>query len=298
MTDSIAIPFSRKFSHSSMSTWRRCRVKYKWAYIDNLISPSGIGQLRGTIGHEALGLWYTLMENIASGEITEEQRDAIVMKKAGESFALAELERNQSLDKEWDLMQTILPRYFDWARANDNFDEILSIEQKFELDIDGIPLIGYIDGVVKAKNGIWLLEHKFNKQVSTSHLDLDPQVSIYLLAAYKAGIEARGVIYNIVRVAEGGIAASQPVERRFVYRNLEGLTAKEYEINLQMKEMKHFHEYPDSLPVYRSETNNCSWDCQFFDACLQINDCGSAESVLSRFKTRPPEDYSKKEEKE
>jgi RecB family exonuclease len=294
----LALPFDRKFSHSSLSTWRRCRVKYKWSYIDNLMSPSSVGQLRGTVGHESLGLWYNLMSNVKNGELTEEQRDAYVMNKAGEAFAYAELEREQSLEKEWDLMQTILPRYFEWARANDNFEEILAIEQKFELDIDGIPLIGYIDGVVKAKNGIWLLEHKFNKQVSTNHLDLDPQVSIYLLAAYKAGVEARGVIYNIIRVAEGGIAASQPVERRFVYRNLEGLAAKQYEVSIQMKEMKQLHQFPDSIPIYRSETNNCSWDCQFFDACLQINDCGSAESVLKRYKTRPPEDPSKKEEKE
>ena len=283
MPDDKVIPFTRSLSHSSMSCYRRCKVKYYWSYVKNLMSPSSVGQTRGTIGHAALGLWYTNM-----GKMSEEDRDSASIKLAGQMLADAEANSGESMDKEAEMLQCILPRYFDWARANDNFDEIIAIEQKFEINIDGMPLIGYIDGVVRIKNTLWLLEHKFNKQVRTNHIDLDPQMSIYLLAAYKAGMNVRGVLYNVVRVAEGGIAASSPVERRQVFRNQEGLAFIENEIAIQMREMKKFHEYGGE--IYRNETGDCSWDCQFYDACLLIQDCGDPTGVLNRFKVRPPEE--------
>lgn len=272
----------RKFSHSSMSTWRRCRVRYKWSYIDNLTTPSGIGQVRGTIGHSALGFWYSNRSNYPSFE----ELDEATMRHASDLLTVEETNRQQSLEKEWELLSVILPRYFDWARANDNFSEILGIEQKFEIQIGDFTVLGFIDGVVKINNSIWLLEHKFNKQVSTNHIDLDPQMSIYLLAAYKSGIEARGILYNVIRVAEGGIAQTSPVERRQVYRNLEGLGVVEHEIEQQLSEMKDFHINGGAL--YRNPTKDCSWDCSFYDACLSLNDSGDASKVLSRFPLRAP----------
>ena len=113
------------------------------------MSPSGIGQARGTIGHATLGNWYSNM-----GKMSEEERDDTAMKLASKMFCDEEASRQVSLEKEWELMSVILPRYFEWARANDNFTEILAIEQKFELNIAGIPVIGFIDGVVKIKNSI------------------------------------------------------------------------------------------------------------------------------------------------
>ena len=259
----------RKFSHSSMSTWRRCRMRYKWSYIDNYAPPSGIGQLRGSAGHAALGEWY------GNG-----QDDDAAIQAAADLYTIAESERNQSLGDDWDLLDMILRRYFDWARANDNFQEIISIEQKFEIKIGGIPVIGYIDGVVRSHNGsIWLLEHKFNKQVSVSHIDLDPQMSLYLLASYSLGIDVKGILYNVIRVAEKGKASVNPVERRMVYRNIEGLQFIEKETYLQLEEMVKFHA--EGGIVYRNPTRDCSWDCSFYNVCASLNDNGDAQSVLN-----------------
>lgn len=257
----------RKFSHSSMSCYRRCRARYKWQYVDGYSPFSGLGQNRGSIGHAALGLWYT-----SGGD------DTAALKLASDMYTEAEQTRNISLEDDWQLMQLILSRYFDWARENDNFKEIISIEQKFEIEIGGIKVIGYIDGVVQTKNSIWLLEHKFNKQVSTNHIDLDPQMTLYLLAAYKCGIEAKGILYNVIRVSAGGIAEREPVVRRQVFRNQEGLYIIEQELEMQLQEMQKFHETGGI--VYRNPTKDCSWDCGFYDVCLSINDCGDAQSVL------------------
>jgi cellulose biosynthesis protein BcsQ len=124
------------------------------------------------------------------------------------------------------------------------------------------------------------MEHKFNKQVSVSHIDLDPQMSLYMLAAWEMGIEARGILFNVIRVAEGGIAAKEPVVRRQVYRNQEGLALIKAEISIQMDEMREFHE--GNGRVFRNPTKDCSWDCGFFATCLSMNDDGDAASALAR----------------
>lgn len=262
----------RKFSFTSMASWRRCRAQYKWKYIDNLAPVEGTGRVRGSCGHKSLAAWYL------NG--CDEEADAIAMKVAYDFFNEFERVNNCHLDKEWDLMQVILPRYFDWARANDDFSEILAIEQEFSIPIGDHTFIGFIDGIVVTKQGsIWLLEHKFNKQVSFKTIDLDKQMSMYLLAAQKMGINARGVLYNVIRVAEGGIAERQPVERRQVYRRPDGLRLIEAESILQMDEMQEFHDKGGR--VYRNETGNCSWDCSFFSACLAMTDDGDAKNALA-----------------
>lgn len=264
----------RKFSHSSMSTYRRCRYRYFLSYILDYVTPSGLGQNRGSVGHAGLAKWYGLG--------CDEEADSAAMAVASQMYCDKEIETGESLEEDWQLMSIILPRYFDWARANDNFAEILSLEQKFEVKIGDHTVIGYIDGVVKTNAGsIWLLEHKFNKTVSTNHIDLDPQMSLYMLAARKLGIDARGVLFNVIRVAAGGIAAKQPVERRQVFRNQEGLDFIEKEVAIQLDEMQAFHDKGGA--IYRNETGNCSWDCGFYAACQMINDDGDAQTALAKF---------------
>jgi RecB family exonuclease len=266
----------RHFSHSSMSTWRRCLQRYQWQYIDNYGTPSGKGQIRGTIGHAALAEWYR------NGNDDEK-----AMKLVSQMYCDVETKLKENFNDDWELMKIILPRYFEWARQEDNFEEIIALEQKFEILIGDQTLIGYIDGIVKSKQGtIWLLEHKFNKQVLTKHVDLDPQMSLYLLAVRKMGIEARGVLFNVVRVLAGGIAETQPVARIPVYRNQEGLELIEKETSIQLNEMAKFHEmHPDEQKkhVFRNPTKDCSWDCSFFQVCLSMNDDGTSQQMLDRF---------------
>ena len=47
-----------KVSHSMLQCWKRCRYRFYLYYVENIITPSGVGQARGTAGHHALGLWY------------------------------------------------------------------------------------------------------------------------------------------------------------------------------------------------------------------------------------------------
>lgn len=256
-----------RFSHSSLATWRRCRYRYYLSYIKNYQSPAGIGQIRGTIGHACLAEWY-----ITNGD------DEKALKKASDLATNMELELGIDLSNDWDEMLLVYNRYFNWARANDNF-ETIAVEQEYEIDIDGIKLMGFIDGIVNLRGNTWILEHKFNKRVETTHLALDMQVSIYMLAAQKLGYNPSGCMYNIIRMGDKGLAVTEPVLRKLVYRNIEGLQVIEYELGNQMRELKKFNE-EGNLDIYRNPTKDCHWDCSFYSVCLSLNDSGEAESVL------------------
>lgn len=72
-----------------------------------------------------------------------------------------------------------------------------------------VNLLGKIDGVVKKKNGIYLVENKFKGQVVEDNLDkrlkTDWQTMFYLYAYYlKTGKMPKGVLYNVIRFPQKG----------------------------------------------------------------------------------------------
>jgi RecB family exonuclease len=260
----------RKFSHSSLKTFRRCRYRYFLHYVQNYDPLPSKGLVRGSVGHAALGEFYKKIN------LPQEERVELALKAASDEL----FKYDEEFQEEWDFMDLILRRYFDWASINDPFSEVIGIEEKFELTLGKHTLIGYIDGIVASRGSNWLLESKFLSQVSTKSLPLDPQVSIYLLAARKLGYNPRGVYYNIVRMAKGGIAEREPVVRMPVFRNNEGLKVIERELIAQMDEMQDFHD--GMQIIYRNTIGDCSWDCGFYDVCLSLNDDGTSQSVLNK----------------
>ena len=275
--------FERKLSHTSMSSFRRCKMRYKWNYVENYAPLPGPALIKGSVGHAALGAWYPAM--VAN---PEEALD-IGLKAASTKLAEYEEQTEQDLTHVWDDMAIILERYAEWALENDDF-KAYEIEYKFNLEIGDFILTGYIDGIVERDNGThWILEHKFTKQVRIKHLELDPQVSIYLLAARALGFDVRGAFYNVVRTTIGGKAATEPVVRLPVFRNNEGLEQIVYELVLQMEEMRKFHE-SGGEGAYRNPTMDCSWDCGFNNACLAMNDDGDPIPAL---RVIPLKDYKK-----
>jgi hypothetical protein len=199
------------------------------------------------------------------------------MKAADASFREFELESGRTQDEPYEELQRILHRYYKFSDNVDTFD-IISLEKNFEVQAGEQPIIGFIDGVVSIKGNVWLMEHKFNKRVEVKHVDLDMQMGIYMWAATKLGLNPRGIIYNVIRMAEGGIAEKEPVKRVMVYRSMKGLNALEKEIIMQSAEIQEFLENGGN--VYRNPTGDCSWDCSFYPVCLGMNDDGNAESVL------------------
>ena len=270
--------FDRKLSHTSMAAFRRCPQRYKWNYVDNYDPLPSYGQMFGGVGHAALGSWY---KAISDGDAQDSSVDKS-FQSASEKLRSYEERFGYEMPDLWDDISTVLFRYYDWALQNDDFVSVPNgIEHKFEIKIGEFIVIGYIDGIVERDNGsLWILEHKFNKQVQTGHLELDPQVSIYMLAARASGYDVRGALYNVVRTTITGKAEKDPVVRLPVFRNNEGLEHIVHELAWQMKDMKDFHLRNGKF-AYRNQTRDCSWDCGFYHACLALNDTGDATPALN-----------------
>lgn len=148
-----------------------------------------------------------------------------------------------------------------------------------------------MDGIVKDKIGEWILENKFLKQVSTSHLVTDPQVSYYMIAARLSGHKVLGVLYNMVRVGDGPTAKKEPVVRKQVYRNLEGLYYKYEELLRQFADMQKFidkYSLEGGAIPYRNETKDCSWDCAYYPTCLALVDEGDIIEALEVLEASKP----------
>jgi len=249
-------------SHSSLSAWRRCKFRY---YLDKVVkreTSKSLGLTRGSAGHAAIADWY----------LHKDLEQALEVAWTTYSEGRADVSQ-----EDWELLRNVLIRGIEWSEAHDNFKTI-KVEHKFELDIEGHTLLGYIDAVIEWNGRVWLMEHKFNKRAETAHLDLDPQVSVYLLAGLLEEWEPVGVLYNIFRVSNGPTAVREPIVRVPVYRSTEGLQYFVEELIAQMGEVEAFMEKP--YRPYRNMNANCAWDCSHKDVCMELNDSGNADHLI------------------
>lgn len=245
-------------------------MKFHLQHRLGIVTPSGLGQRRGTAGHAALAFYYSNERDIP-GALAEAKRSYFSDEKVDDNVA------------DFEILVGCLGRYFDFAENNDRFN-VKEVEWKFELDIEGHPFKGFIDAIVEEKGQIWLMEHKFHKRVSVNHLDYDPQVSIYMMACLLSDIKPAGVIYNIIRVSDGKTAREEPVVRRRVYRSTEGLVYFAKELVHQMREVEQFILHNQT--AYRNLTSDCSWDCSFLPVCMELNDSGDADYLIDRYERR------------
>lgn len=253
-----------QISHTKSGTWRRCRRKYLWSYVHNWQPPKRtIGQIRGEAGHKALANFY----------MNHDVETAI--QTAWNVYQYEDVHN----DKDWNLLELVLRRYFLWTMKKDNF-RVHNVEQYFTIDIKGHKLTGYLDLYMqRPDNTFWVVEHKFHKRASLKAISLDMQASIYMLS----GLRVDGILYNVIRVAKGGIAAKQPVLRKWLQFQKAGLGIIVNEMVQQADELTKFHTYPPAVQevvAYRNPTQNCEWDCYFYPACLSLQYDGEADSVL------------------
>ena len=103
-------------SYSKMSSFRRCKRRFHWQYMDKYYPPSTIGQVRGSAGHAALAVWHV------------EYNADKAMQAAWDKWAM----EGQADGEEWLLLENSLNRYFVWSAEHDTF-KLLEAEKKFDI---------------------------------------------------------------------------------------------------------------------------------------------------------------------
>lgn len=235
------------YSNTRLTTFKRCRLKYHWQYVDKQVQQEGVALRRGRAAHAAMAAFYGGQSIKAAVGVAWDEYSP----PNGKAIA-----RMHELD-------LILTRYFEWSVLNDHW-QVMAIEKSVEAEYNGIKLMGIWDLLVNWAGKIFIVDHKFQKSHTFSHLEVDTQVTHYLALAKLLSVPVHGLIYNIVNLEVGNtqtIALREIAGRQdyFIDAYLAGLAP-------QIKEMKKADK--KILPLYPNWTKDCCWDCSFYRQCI------------------------------
>jgi hypothetical protein len=120
---------------------------------------------------------------------TKEDSKALIFGKAYHSSIELGIDKGIEVLKEFELhgmiplLLEMVTRFKKFIKSNDI--EIIQNEIKFEMNLDGEPYIGYIDGLAKMGDKYYLLELKTASRIAYSHVGIDSQLTSYLDAYRK-----------------------------------------------------------------------------------------------------------------
>lgn len=189
-----SVPPGFKWSFSKISSFEHCPMMFKLQFIDKVPQDDNAFALYGSFCH-------SLLEGYAKHQIPD--------------FALAEeyeKHYDEYVTRAWPPFPKGMPqKYYDQGlQYFENFNgfgdnyEILSVEEKFQLDIGGYPFVGIADLVLRDKEtgDITVIDHK-SKSSSTMAKDLPTyRKQLYIYAAYvkeKWGVFPKYLKFNLFR---------------------------------------------------------------------------------------------------
>jgi len=184
---------------SSLNCFRNCPQKYKLRYVDLLRRPEQPENLAfGAVIHEALQRWYMLPAG--------NHRLFAVLDFLDSQYPNRQLDAKEKAN--WHLARAMLVGYAG-RYENDEF-EVLHVEKAFEADIRNpdtgrasqtFTIAGKADGIVRAGDELYLLEHKTASALTSDYLDrlwTDTQIALYCFYLRQQGFPIVGVIYNVL----------------------------------------------------------------------------------------------------
>ncbi len=164
----------RVLSHSSISMYQTCPQKWKFRYIDK------VPQLPKP--------YFSFGKSVHAGL-------EFLFSKANETFptieALITSYRNQwlsegyetSAQEKWFFQEgeRILKGFY--IKHHHEYKNVHQVELKFTIDIDGVPMLGYIDRIDEIANGkLSIVDYKTGKAFDKSRVRKDPQLTLYQIA--------------------------------------------------------------------------------------------------------------------
>ncbi|MBI4345351.1 MAG: PD-(D/E)XK nuclease family protein [Elusimicrobia bacterium] len=169
--------YDRPLSHSSISMYLECPQKFKLKYLDKLPEAPKWFFSFGQSMHKALEFFYSIPALPAPTveELLARYQEGWI--KTG--YKDAEQEREYFADGERMLREF-------YAKNIKTFKLPLFAEYKFELEVSGVPLLGYVDRIDKLDSGgLAILDYKTGKSIAKERLGEDRQLTMYQMAVEK-----------------------------------------------------------------------------------------------------------------
>ena len=232
-------------SESKYQTFKQCRLKYRYRYVDRLPEPEGANV-------EALHFGSYIHKILEEGVKTTNKEDLLKIAE--------EAKGTYKVTKKYNGKDLICIDNF--LKFNANLAETVSTEQVFQVEIkEGMTLNGVIDRVIKGKDGGYLvIDYKTSKREKT-------KVDLYQDTQLKGYVYAVSKLYNIP-VSEIIAAHYYPLTNNFV--------SVQYS---QAQISRHIHKIVDEMWKIRklkktdmcaSKNEFCNW-CQYKPVCPEFN---------------------------
>lgn len=192
----------QRSTYSMWSTFRDCRKRYYWRWIEKLEPNYRDPKLAlGTLVHQCLESWYYPSD--ASPDHRREKIAQII------DESTPERDTDPQERKNWHLAHAMMNAYYAQYPREDF--QVLSVETEFESpiinpDSDRVSrtfiMAGKIDGLVRRDDGYWIIEHKTTANLNSDYLEsiwCDFQIRLYAhFIEQSQGIHVAGIIYNIL----------------------------------------------------------------------------------------------------
>jgi CRISPR/Cas system-associated exonuclease Cas4 (RecB family) len=252
--------FINKISESKRNTFKQCRLKYQYRYINRIdeTANNNTDALHfGSYIHKILEEGYKATTYSELDQLAKMYRKDYSFSKAYEN----KIERCLK----------------NFLRFNASLQKTRSVEEYFELDMDNdIQIIGYIDRIIEGNEGGFLIiDYKTGKREKDKvELFQDTQLKGYVYATHK--------IYD-VPIEKIVAAHYYPVTDNFVsvkYSQGQVLTHVRSVIEDVWKIRKLKKE---DFPPQKNEF--CNW-CGYKNICTLFNDACSIKKIIEEAKTR------------
>ena len=243
-----------ELSHSSVSVYKSCPMRWKWRYQDGLKPKRTAPQLTlGQVLHKAFDLHFS---NTPTHEILK-----FMTSRYNEEIPKASAEDHEQLILDH---KTVLGMFLNYPNKNLNFDEIKS-EMEFSTRIDnlrGVTFRGRVDGLVKQQGVWWLREVKttgssikqFEQRAQTSS-----QATGYISSMHKVtGLAIEGCMYDCIR---------KPLLRKRVSEDSQAFADRIYlDYQDRSKQKTYFTRYY----TYRTPVDLKRWEDDMVNIVRQI----------------------------
>jgi putative RecB family exonuclease len=217
--------FNKPLSHSSISMYETCPQRFKFRYIDRIPEKPKSFFSFGKSVHAGLEFLFMNLSGPLPG--LEELIDFYKKGWIREGYETPSLERDYYLEGE-----RILRGFYEKHKGD--LRKAMFVEYKFNIEIEGIPVTGFVDRIDKTESGrIHIIDYKTGRPFDKNRVREDPQISLYQFALTELlGLEVECVtLYHLnsltpmtlpahppslienvprrVRSAAGGIAAGR-----------------------------------------------------------------------------------------
>jgi len=184
----VAPPPGVRLSYSRIDRWERCRLSYRFRYIDKLESESGAAAQLGKAVHGAIEKLE--LEHLEAGRRGPIASDS-VMPAWRSAFTEHGLVGADVFAEGLELVRNFVHEQGELDAAT-----VLGVEHKFELEIGGQTVVGVIDRVDRLDHDtVEVIDFKTNRLLfAKDDLAANLQMSLYAIAAKRLWPWAKGVV--------------------------------------------------------------------------------------------------------